>query len=78
MRRTTITIEDGLFTALRQRAARENRSLKDLLNALLREALAPRKAARYRCDWRVVKGRGLQPGVNLQDREALWDRMEGR
>jgi len=78
MKRTTIAFDDALFSSLRQRAAKESRPLKAVVDSLLRQALAPRKARPYKCAWRVVKGRGLLPGVNLEDRDSLLDRMEDR
>jgi len=71
-------MDDGIFDALRQRAGRERRSLKDLVNILLRESLAGKKRGDYRLNWHPVRGKGLQPGADLEDRKSLWDRMEGR
>jgi len=79
MKRTTLLLEDGVFGELRHRAVREGRSLKDLVNDLLRQALAPRKTGKYKFDFPVFKGgKGLRPGVNLEDRQALMDIMDGR
>jgi len=71
-------MDDGVFDQLRRRATRERRPMKDVVNALLREALKPAKAGHYRFDWKPAKGRGLQPGVSLDDRKSLWDLMDGR
>jgi plasmid stability protein len=78
MKRTTIAMDDGVFGALRQRAAREGISLKDLVNGLLRKCLAAEQGRSYRLNWRPVKGKGLQPGVDIDDRKSLLDRMGGR
>jgi len=77
MKRTTLKIEDGLLRRLKQRAAAEGTSLQDLANALLRRALATPDRRPYTLTltgWQAV----AQPGVDVLDRDALFDLMNGR
>jgi len=50
---------------------------KGYLNALLRRALAgTRQRKKYKFRWMTVKGL-LKPGVDVADRNALYELMEG-
>jgi len=76
--RTTIDINDVLFRAAKRKAAEQGTSLRDLIEAALRQHLGKTKAAApYTLRWQPESGR-LQPGVDLTDRDALFDIMEGR
>ena len=77
MVRTTVTLEDEIFRRLKRRAAEEGCAFKDLVNRLLRLALTPPGRRAYRLRWKTERGK-LQPGVNLDDRDALFDLMDGR
>jgi hypothetical protein len=76
--RTTLNIDDRLMRLVKERAAATGRTvtsiietaLRDLLERELREESAP-----YELDWTVVEG-GAQPGVDLEDRDALYERMD--
>lgn len=70
MARTTIAIDDPVLRRLRQRAAREGRTLQDVVNALLRQGLAQKPAERY--ELRLEGWKGLpRDGVDLSDRDTL-------
>jgi hypothetical protein len=76
--RTTIDLSDDLFRRAKKKAADDRVSLKEIVEAALRRYLAGRpKRGRYRLRWTPEKGR-LLPGVNLDDRDALFDLMDGR
>ncbi len=76
--RTTVDLNDELLRQAKQRAARENITLRQLLETALRAHLGRQGPGRaYRLRWRTEKGR-LQPGVRLEDRDALFDLMEER
>jgi hypothetical protein len=76
--RTTIEINDVLFRAAKRRAAERGTSLRDVVEAALRQHLGKATAASdYRLSWRTESGR-IQPGVDLTDRNALFDLMDGR
>jgi len=75
MRRTTIAIDDDLLRDLKRRAAKDGVSLSALVNRLLRAGL--RERAAFRLHLTTVKGDGLRPGVDLDDKDALFDLMDG-
>ena len=78
MSRTTLTIEDDLLRRLKEAAARENRSLAGLVNALLRQALAaPALSAGYHLKIEGWEATQL-PGVDIMDRDKLFDLLDGR
>ena len=78
MARTTIAIDDDLLRRIKEKAAREGRSFQDLANSLLRQALAQQVARpRIKLALRGWKAR-QQPGVDLLDRDKLFDLMDGR
>ncbi len=78
MARTTLAIDDDLLKRIKEKAAREGRTLQGVANDLLRQALVqqrpkskPKLALR---GWKAVE----QPGVDLLDRDKLFDLMDGR
>jgi hypothetical protein len=76
--RTTLEIRDELLRLAKRRAADEATTLRQVVEDALRSYLGGRPTRRgYRFSWRTEKGRIL-PGVRLDDREALFDLMEGR
>ena len=76
--RTTIDISDDLLRRAKRRAADESTSLKAVVEGALRAWLATRRRGKgYRLTWHPEQGM-LQPGVDLEDRDALFDRMDGR
>ena len=76
--RTTVEIGDELFRQAKKRAADEGVPLRSILEEALRRYLSDRgtKGA-YKLRWRTEKGQ-LAPGVDLDDRDALFDFMEGK
>lgn len=78
MKRTTIALDEDLLHELKERAARERRTFQALTNELLRRAVAEsRTPTEYRLElqgWRA----STQAGVDLLDRDQLFDRMDGR
>ncbi|MFQ5889629.1 MAG: type II toxin-antitoxin system VapB family antitoxin [Gemmatimonadota bacterium] len=77
--RTTLNLDDDLMRAVKRRAAQTGRTITSIIETALRELLRREEDTRhpYRLDWTVVEG-GTQRGVDLTDRDALIDRMEGR
>jgi hypothetical protein len=77
--RTTLDIEDAVLRAARKRAAEEGKTLTRVVEEALREHLGAdrRRARAFRLKLLTKKGR-LLPGANLADRDALYERMEGR
>jgi len=78
--RTTLTLSDDVLKMARQKAARENRSLRDVINESLRLGLTlgQRQSDRkYVFRLKTVRGR-IMPGVDLHDRDKLFDLLDGR
>lgn len=77
MKRTTLKIDEKILRRLKQKAAVEGTSLQDVANQLLRQALATPHRGSYTLSmegWRA----DLQPGVDILDRDALFDLMNRR
>ncbi|MFQ5690762.1 MAG: type II toxin-antitoxin system VapB family antitoxin [Gemmatimonadota bacterium] len=77
--RTTLNLNDALMRSVKLRAARTGRTITSIVETALRELLRREQSPRgpYRLRWTVVDG-GAQPGVDLTDRDALFERMDGR
>ena len=76
--RTTVDLNDQLLRAAKKRAANEGIPLRRVIESALRTYLeGPLRRRDYKLRWRTERGR-LQPGVRLDDRDALFDLMEGR
>jgi hypothetical protein len=76
--RTTLEISDELLRQAKRRAADEGSPLRAVVEAALRAYLTRRAPRRgYKLRWGTERGR-LLAGVNLDDRDALFDLMDGR
>jgi hypothetical protein len=77
MRRTTLAIDEAVLRALKRRATERGTTLQAVVNDALRQAIAaPRRSGfelRLR-GWRAE----LRPGVDVTDRDQLFDLMNGR
>jgi len=76
--RTTLTLDDDLLRLARRRASDLDRPLKDVINDALRDGLTlgePRQGRPYRFRLKTVAG-STQPGVDLTDRDKLFELME--
>jgi len=74
--RTTLEINDDLFRRAKRRAADESASFRTVVEDALRLYLARKaKAPGYRWRWRTESGT-IQPGVQLDDRNALFELMD--
>lgn len=77
--RTTIELNDSLFRQLKQEAARRGMTLREVVNERLRGAAAlSQQRNEYHFSWKPFRGGHLQPGVRLNDRDSLFDLMDGR
>lgn len=79
--RTTLRLDDGILREAKRLALESGKTLGEVIEDLLREALARRrqgapllKPARLP----TFRGGGLQAGVDLDDSAGLLERMEGR
>lgn len=75
MPRTTLALDPDLLRGLKEKAAREGRTLQAVANELLRQGLARReRRGDYRLElegWEAEQ----QPGVDILDRDKLFDLM---
>ena len=77
--RTTLSFDDHLFREAKELAARDGETLTRLVERAVRQYLNHRRARRtpYRLELLTTEGRPT-PGVNFDDRDALYEWMEGR
>ncbi|MHB1526509.1 MAG: type II toxin-antitoxin system VapB family antitoxin [Candidatus Dormibacteria bacterium] len=72
--RTTVNIDDHLLAEAKARAAAKHRTLGEVVDDALRVLLIERvelASTRRRVALPTAGGSGLQPGVDLEDKEAL-------
>lgn len=76
--RTTVTIRDDLLRRARQVALQRSCTLSELVEEALQRSLAAAAVAAPRKPTRLptFRGRGLQPGVDLDNTASLLDIME--
>lgn len=75
MARTTLALDDDLLRRLKRKAAEESRSMQAVANDLLRQALSAPPRTKYRLKLRGWAAQ-LQPGVDVADRDRLFDLLE--
>lgn len=77
--RTTLNLDDDLMRALKHEAAESGRTMTEIIEEALRDRLARERAQAesFELRWVAVKGKAL-PGVDITDRDSLYERMEGR
>lgn len=76
--RTTIRLPDSLYDDVRLAALQQHRTVTSFIEEALRAALRERASSTGRVDFQIdpIPGRGLQPGVDLDDSSALLDLMD--
>lgn len=77
--RTTLRLDDSLLSDAKRLAAEEKTTLTAIMDSALREWIMRQRArqeTRTTVSLPVFHGRGLQPGVDLDDSAALLDLME--
>ncbi len=75
--RTTLTIDDAILRQLKERAAREGLSFKDLVNQALSAGLAQKETPRPAKSFRVKAHRlGMKPGFRRTSMNQLYDQLE--
>ena len=77
MPRTTLVIEEQLLREMKKKSVEEGRTLQAVTNDLLRRGLSFGSHKQYRLRLQGWKARQL-PGVDLFDRDSLFDLMNGR
>lgn len=75
--RTTVRLDDDLLREAKRYAAEQGTTLTAMLDQALREILArqERHPKKVRTPLPTFKGRGLKPGVDLDDSASLLDLM---
>ena len=77
--RTTLNLNDRLLRAAKVRAGETGQTLSRLIESALRDHLASATSERHEIRMRLlVKGGQPVPGVDVNDRDALYEKMEGR
>jgi hypothetical protein len=74
--KTTLNIDDKIMKRLKEESARQGRTMSELLETALRAMFQSRKSKKNLPALPVFEG-GI-PRVNVANREALEDFMEGR
>lgn len=76
--RTTIRIDENILTSAKKEAASRHISLTKLIEEALQEKLylRNRHPARRKVHIITVDGKGLQPGVDIDDSAALLEVLE--
>ena len=76
--RTTLDLDDNLLRRAKQLAVERGQPLRRVVEEALRAMLSERpRRSGYSLEWRTRRGR-LRPGVDVNDRDALYERMEER
>ena len=76
--RTTVEINDELFRSAKAAAAKQNKTLREIVDEALRQYLKGPQKKRFRLNWKPHETTGrLMPGVDLTDRDSLYDIMDG-
>jgi predicted transcriptional regulator len=76
--RTTLNLDDDLMRSLKRRAAETGRTMTEMIEEAIREMLSrPSSPEAEEFRWVTVKGRVL-PGIDIADRDSLFDAMEDR
>lgn len=78
--RTTLDIDDSLLRKAKERARKTQRTLTGVIEESLRQTLTgmpPGTAPAYKLTLKIVRGK-LLPGIDVSDRDSLYERMEGR
>lgn len=77
MARTTLDLPVAEMRRLKKLAAERGCSLKEIVRELLANGLSEKPTKRFRLEWNTFRGK-IMPGVRLEDRDTLFDLMEGR
>lgn len=78
--RTTVRLDEGLLEEVRKYAAKRRTTLTAVMEEALRQTLARQKTRQKPGPVRLttVGGRGLMPGVDLDDTASLLDVLENK
>ena len=78
--KTTVELPDDLLRAWKKKAVDQGTTLKDLWESVLRSSLqSPHPETRRRRKIRWVTGKGgLPPGLDVSNRERMYDWLRGQ
>jgi len=76
--KTTLQIDDTVMARLRREAAKQRRTMSELVDAALRLLFHEHKRAAKKKLRPLPRFHGGKPLVDIADRNALYDAMEGR
>lgn len=77
--KTTLNFDDRLIREAKKRAAEEGETLTQLIERALRSYLLPRSSEHEAFQLEVLsKGGRSVSGINWDDRDSLYERMEDR
>ena len=74
--KTTLNIDDALMAELKRESARQGRTMSELVESALRLQFRPKKAREMLRPLPSFRGGGCL--VEIADRDALYQAMEGR
>jgi predicted DNA-binding protein len=75
--RTTLTLEDDVFSRLQAEARRTGKTMKSVVNEAIRRGLDSPSNAIAAASLPEARDLGLRPGFDLDDVEATIERLEG-
>jgi len=78
MKRTTLVLDERQFAELKKLAATEGRTLSSVTEEVLRVGLASKRRRTGRRVSRLPAWNMGKPKVDISDRNALYEAMEGR
>lgn len=73
--KTTLDLADELYRKAKKRAADDGTSIKGIVEKALRLYLGGKVQREYRFTWHPDRGT-LLPGIDLDDRDSLFNAME--
>lgn len=77
VKRATLLLEDSLYDRAKKLGKQRDQTLKEVINDILRLGLNQLSAKKnVKFDIIVHKNNGPQAGVNIADRNALYDLMD--
>ena len=74
--RTTIRIDDELYRTVREQAARSGRTVGEIIEDAVRQALQRPAATRPPEPLPTFRGSGVMPGIDLTSNAALREAMD--
>ncbi len=78
MKRTTLVLDENQFTELKKLAAAERRTLSAVTEEMIRLGLAARRKRKRRKPLPLPSKKMGEFKVDIADRNALYEAMEGR